>query len=51
MVTSVFISSTSRDLGEHRTAVRDSMLQAGYHPNDMADFIARAEGARTACLN
>ncbi len=51
MATSVFISSTSRDLAEHRTAVRESLLQAGYHPIDMADFMARAEGARDACLD
>lgn len=50
-VTSVFISSTSSDLKEHRTAVRESLLQAGYHPVDMADFMARAEGATSACLN
>ena len=50
-VTSVFISSTSADLREHRAAVRESLLHAGYHPIDMADFMARAEGATTACLN
>jgi hypothetical protein len=51
MATSVFISSTSRDLGEYRAAVREALLQAGYHPIDMADFMARAEGARAACLD
>lgn len=51
MATSVFISSTSRDLAEHRTAVRESLLHAGYHPIDMADFMARAEGAKSACLD
>jgi hypothetical protein len=50
-VTSVFISSTSSDLREHRAAVRESLLTAGYHPIDMADFMARAEGATSACLN
>jgi hypothetical protein len=38
-------------LKEHRAAVRESLLQAGYHPVDMADFMARAEGATSACLN
>ncbi len=50
-VTSVFISSTSADLKEHRAAVREALLNAGYHPVDMADFMARAEGATSACLN
>lgn len=50
MVTSVFISSTSSDLKEHRAAVREALLNAGYHPIDMADFMARAEGATEACL-
>ena len=49
-VTSVFISSTSSDLKEHRAVVRESLLHAGYHPIDMADFMARAEGATAACL-
>ena len=48
---SVFLSSTSRDLRDHRAAVREALLDAGYHPVDMADFGARAEGARTACLD
>lgn len=48
---SVFMSSTSRDLKEHRAAVREALLDAGYHPVDMADFGARTEGARTACLD
>ncbi len=51
MVTSIFISSTSQDLREHRAAVREALLHAGYHPIDMADFMARAEGATDACLN
>ena len=50
MSTSVFISSTSRDLLEHRAAVVKALLQAGYHPIDMADFMARPEGATAACL-
>lgn len=49
-VTSVFISSTSADLKEHRAAVRESLLNAGYHPIDMADFMARSADATTACL-
>jgi hypothetical protein len=48
---SVFMSSTSRDLRDHRAAVREALLDAGYHPVDMADFGARAEGASTACLD
>lgn len=50
-VTSVFISSTSADLKEHRAAVRESLLNAGYHPIDMADFMARSADATTACLD
>jgi hypothetical protein len=50
-VTSVFISSTSSDLKEYRATVRESLLNAGYHPIDMADFMARSQGARTACLD
>jgi hypothetical protein len=50
MSTSVFISSTSRDLLKHRAAVSKSLLQAGFHPIDMADFMARPEGATSACL-
>lgn len=50
-VTSVFISSTSADLKEHRAAVRESLLHAGYHPIDMADFMARSADATTACLD
>jgi hypothetical protein len=50
MVTTVFISSTSRDLLDHRAAVAKALLDAGYHPVDMANFMARPEGAATACL-
>src|SRR5574342_1044116 len=50
-VTSVFISSTSSDLKEYRATVRESLLNAGYHPSDMADFMARSQGAKTACLD
>lgn len=49
--TSVFMSSTSQDLREHRAEIRDALLKAGYHPVDMADFGARAEGATSACLD
>ena len=51
MVTTVFISSTSRDLLDHRAAVARALLDAGFHPVDMANFMARPEGAATACLN
>lgn len=50
MSTTVFMSSTSRDLLDHRKAVRDALLHAGYHPIDMANFMARPEGATEACL-
>jgi hypothetical protein len=50
MSISVFISSTSRDLLAHRAAVSKSLLQAGFHPIDMADFMARPVGATSACL-
>lgn len=50
MPTTVFISSTSRDLLEHRAAVARALLNAGYHPVDMANFMARPEGATSACL-
>jgi hypothetical protein len=50
MPTTVFISSTSRDLLEHRAAVAKALLNGGYHPIDMADFMARPEGAMAACL-
>jgi Domain of unknown function (DUF4062) len=48
--TSVFISSTSNDLRDHRKVLREALLYAGYHPNDMADFGARVDGAVNACL-
>jgi hypothetical protein len=48
--TSVFISSTSNDLRDHRKVLREALLYAGYHPNDMADFGARVDGAVSACL-
>jgi hypothetical protein len=50
MSISVFISSTSRDLGAHRKAVAEALLHAGFHPIDMANFMARPEGATSACL-
>lgn len=50
MSITVFISSTSRDLLDHRAAVAKALLNAGFHPIDMANFMARPEGAKTACL-
>jgi formylglycine-generating enzyme required for sulfatase activity len=50
MSITVFISSTSRDLLDHRAAVAKAVRGAGYHAIDMADFGARPEGATTACL-
>src|SRR5512136_2034855 len=50
MSTTVFISSTSRDLLDHRAAVSRALLNAGLHPIDMANFMARPEGATSACL-
>lgn len=50
MSTRVFISSTSRDLLDHRAAVAKALRYAGFEPIDMADFMARPEGATEACL-
>jgi formylglycine-generating enzyme required for sulfatase activity len=50
MSTTVFISSTARDLLAHRAAVARALLNAGFHPIDMANFMARPEGAASACL-
>jgi hypothetical protein len=50
MSTTVFISSTSRDLPNHRAAVAGALLNAGFHPIDMANFMARPEEATSACL-
>lgn len=46
----VFISSTSRDLQAHRAVVVRALMDAGFHPVDMANCMARPEGASTACL-
>lgn len=37
----VFISSTKLDLVEHRRAVKEALLKAGFHPIDMDDFMAQ----------
>jgi hypothetical protein len=50
MSTTVFISSTSRDLREHRAVVAQALLNAGFRPNDMANFMARPEGATSVSL-
>ena len=50
MPTSVFISSTSQDLCNHRSAVAEALRRAGFQAIDMADFGARPEGATTASL-
>ncbi len=50
MSTTVFISSSARDLLAHRAAVSKALLNAGLHPIDMANFMARPEGATSACL-
>jgi len=50
MPISVFISSTSQDLLNHRAIVSKALLNAGFHPVDMANFMARPEGATSACL-
>jgi hypothetical protein len=47
----VFISSTSKDLLKHRKAVVTALLNAGYHPIDMANFMARPDGAVDVCLD
>ncbi len=41
MSTTIFISSTSRDLPGHRAAVVSALFNAGFHPIDMAKPIAR----------
>lgn len=48
---SVFMSSTSTDLKQHRAAVNEALRKSGYHAVDMADFGARSEGATSACLD
>lgn len=47
----VFISSTSRDLQDHRTAVERRLLDAGLHPIGMEHFSARAQEPLAACLD
>ncbi|MDM8537077.1 DUF4062 domain-containing protein [Desulfobacterales bacterium HSG17] len=50
MAHTVFISSTYIDLIEHRAAVTQALLNAGFHPVDMVHFMARPVDATTACL-
>lgn len=47
---SVFLSSTKRDLVEHRAAVFRALLRAGFHPIDMDYFGARNEEPLEASL-
>jgi hypothetical protein len=47
---SVFLSSTKRDLVEHRAAVVRALLDNGFHPIDMDNFMARDEEPLEACL-
>lgn len=44
-----FISSTSKDLIEHRAAVKEACLNAGFEPVGMENFVARSEDAVTVC--
>jgi hypothetical protein len=46
----VFISSTSRDLPDHRIAVERSLLDAGLCPIGMEHFAAQPEKPVAACL-
>lgn len=48
---SVFISSTSSDLVEHRAAVNEALRRGGYHAVDMEYFGARSGDPTTACLD
>jgi hypothetical protein len=50
-MTSVFVSSTSKDLLDHRAAAIKACLDAGFHPIGMENFMARTEDAVTACLD
>ncbi|HEX7182095.1 MAG TPA: DUF4062 domain-containing protein [Thermoanaerobaculia bacterium] len=46
----VFVSSTRADLARHREAVAKALLQGGFHPIAMEDFMARPEEPVEACL-
>lgn len=50
MSRTVFISSTSLDLKDHRQAATQACLSSGYHPLRMEDFGARPADPLTACL-
>lgn len=45
----VFVSSTSKDLADHRAAVRDAILKLGMHPIMMEHFPAMDANAVDAC--
>lgn len=45
----VFVSSTSKDLADHRAAVRDAILKLGMHPIMMEHFPAMDANALDAC--
>jgi hypothetical protein len=45
-----FISSTYRDLVDHRRAVFDALMKAGYHPLTMEYFGSQPEDATTVSL-
>ena len=47
----VFISSTSDDLQDHRSAVRNAILGAQHHPIDMKYFGSRTVGGAKASLD
>jgi hypothetical protein len=48
---SVFISSTSKDLLEHRRAVIETLLKAGIHPIGMEHFASQSGDAETVSIN
>ncbi|HKH49466.1 MAG TPA: DUF4062 domain-containing protein [Thermoanaerobaculia bacterium] len=50
MPTSVFLSSTSLDLREHRAEVHKALLDAGYHPVGMENFAAQPVEPTSASL-
>lgn len=50
MTKSVFISSTSRDLGEYREAVDKAIRRLELHPINMDDFGSQPGGASGVSL-
>lgn len=51
MSLAIFVSSTYRDLAEHRARVHDTLETAGFRPVEMKNFGAQPEDSRQASLN